>query len=232
MQRPDILCNFLQLPEVQVFGAAHKLLEFLGRVQVEEHFTIEEAEEALPEVLNLHLALLFKEELNVKTDELLAVFLGYKDVLAAVFELLGDFLAEDLAVDGEGASEHVFKWLELVVVQYVAEALRYVGLPHFEVIHIGLFVKQQFVTRRQNRNVQDHLIARSETKKSADEFEFQRVLKCLSIKPIETIIRIVHEHTPIWIKKLFKDELEIFFLDSSLINGWFTFEIYSHWLSY
>jgi len=51
----------------------------------------------------------------------------------------------------------------------------------------------------------------------------------LVVEPVKSILRIVHEHSVVSIEQFFEDQLEVFFLDTTLIDSWLVLKNNSHW---
>mgnify|MGYP006932417056 CR=1 FL=1 len=85
------------------------------------------------------------------------------------------------------------------------------------------------IAHRMNRNIKDNSMPWSKSQKSSNQFKVDIRLKSLIIEPVSSGIRVVHEHSVISIEKLFEDQLEIFFFDTSFINSWLVLKNDPEW---
>lgn len=226
----NVLGYFLKLTEVKVLASTNELFKLFWRIDILEHFLIKQPEESLLKWLDLNCTLLFKKMLNEKAYEFLSILFWYKYIFSTWLQFFSYFLTENFTIIGECSLENIFQRFFLVIVQNEFETFSNIWLPHFKVIKVWSCSKQKFITCWHNWDINNNLIWGSKTKKRTNKLKFQWIFKCFAIEPVESIVWIISEHSPVRIEELLKYKLEIFFFNTSLVNSWFILKYDSQWL--
>lgn len=86
------------------------------------------------------------------------------------------------------------------------------------------------IAHRKDWDVENNLVVWGQRENQTDELKIDIGLVSLTIEPVKSVVRVIDEHSIIWIEKLLHQELEEFFLDTTLINSRLIFENDSQWL--